>query len=121
VNQNSLVPNTKITCEAKRSQVHLLVLLSLLAGSRHKIRETLTVAVSLPYFSLFINLLAGKVQKNAALTRGTQLAGPKAMQASDIGSNGLVGAACGGAGWDMDPTGATPHWRRRRRRQKYIE
>jgi hypothetical protein len=34
---------------------------------------------------------------NAALTRGTQLAGPKAMQASDIGSNGLIGAACGGA------------------------
>jgi hypothetical protein len=34
---------------------------------------------------------------NAALTRGTPLAGPKAMQASDIGSNGPVGAACGGA------------------------
>jgi hypothetical protein len=42
---------------------------------------------------------------NAALTRGTPLAGPKAMQASDIGSNGLVGAACGGAGRDMDPKG----------------
>jgi hypothetical protein len=28
-------------------------------------------------------------EANAALTRGTQLAGPKAMQASDIGSNGL--------------------------------
>jgi hypothetical protein len=53
--------------------------------------------VSLPYFSLFINLLAGKRQKNAALTRDMQFAGPKAMQASDIGSNGLVGAAAGGA------------------------
>jgi len=29
---------------------------------------------------------------NAALTRGTLLAGPEAMRASDIGSNGLVSA-----------------------------
>jgi len=34
-------------------------------------------------------------------------------------SNGLVGAACGGTGRDMDPIGATPHWRRRRRHQRY--
>jgi len=35
------------------------------------------------------------------------------MHASDIGSNGLVGRAGGGAGQDRDPIGATPHWRRR--------
>ncbi len=40
------------------------------------------------------------------------------MQASDIGSKGLVGRAGGGAGQDRDPIGATPHWRRRRRRQR---
>mgnify|MGYP007023420135 CR=1 FL=1 len=43
------------------------------------------------------------------------------MQASDIRANGLVGRAGGGAGRDRDPMGATPHWRRRRRRQRMID
>ena len=33
------------------------------------------------------------------------------MQVPSV-SNGLVGAAAGGADRDMDPSGATPHWRR---------
>jgi len=52
------------------------------------------------------------------LTRGTQLAGPEAMQASDIGVQWLGWCRCGGTNRDMDPIGATPHWRRRSRRQR---
>jgi hypothetical protein len=60
----------------------------------------------------YLPFLANYVH-NAALTRGTQLAGPKAMQASDIGSNGLVGAAYGGNVLlhRAERAGATKHWR----------
>ena len=46
---------------------------------------------------------------NAALTSGTQRAGPKAHASSPVPSvsNGLVGAAGGGADRDMDPSGGT--------------
>jgi hypothetical protein len=58
-------------------------------------------------------------EHNAALTRGPQLAGAEGpCEQGTSRSNGLVGAACSGAGRDMDPIGATPHWRRRRRRQR---
>jgi len=47
--------------------------------------------------------------QNAALTRGTPLAGPEAhAKPVPSVSNGLVGAASGGADRDMDPPGATP-------------
>jgi len=52
---------------------------------------------------------------------------PEACGAEGRASEGHRGpmawlaTACGGAGRDMDPIGATPHWRRRRRRQQVIK
>ena len=76
-----------------------------------------------------IRLLAGAERRPAsgslirgALTRGLKLAGAEGpCKPVPSVSNGLVGAASGGADRDMDPLGATPHWRRRRRRQQYID
>jgi len=54
-------------------------------------------------------------QPNAALTRGPQRAGAEGPCAQGPSrSNGLVGAAKGGAGRDMDQIGATAFDKRRR-------
>jgi len=51
-----------------------------------------------------------RLEQNAALTRGTQLAGPDSCKPVTAVFNGLVVAASGGADRDMDPSGATPYW-----------
>jgi hypothetical protein len=79
-------------------------------------------------YLLIINRLnsdSSQTCRNAALTRGPQLAGAEGPTKQGTSrSNGLVGAAVGGADRDMDPTGTTPHWRRpqgRRQREVHRE